>query len=74
MTQAKRKRKMILRFEQGISVPRVGDTVRMQGSFGSTFYDVHITYIRKREQHPDDGATLLTVDARVKPAQRQEES
>jgi len=69
MAQARRKRKMILRVEQGMSVPRAGDTVRMQGSFGSTFYDVRITRVHKRKQHPGDGTTLLTVDASVKRVQ-----
>lgn len=73
MAQAERKRNMILRFEKGTQVPHRGDTVRMQSFFGPISYEVHITRIRKCEQHPDDGATLLTVDASVKLVQPQEE-
>lgn len=73
MTQSQYKRNMTLRFEKNVPIPQKGDTVWMQSFFGPIFYMVHITQIRKQEQLPGDGATLLTVDARVKLVQPAEE-
>lgn len=69
MAQAKRKRNLMLRIEQGEPIPRAGETVRMQSFFGPTCYEVHITRIRKQAQHKD-GAALLMVDGSVKQVQR----
>ena len=58
---------MGLRIEKGERVPEPGDTISMSSTLTGMNYAVTIHKIIERRIHPDDGATLLTVQATKRP-------